>query len=104
VLLGSSALAVERAGVGGAAACALGRTALPPRTHAAPDAPGLGALAALPDELLLEVAFGLSGADLGRLACTSRAAYCVSHTNDLWKGLVLQVGRQVGRRLRRRSG
>jgi hypothetical protein len=54
--------------------------------------PGLGLLSPLPDELLLELLFGLPAADLARLGLASKALYCFAHTSELWKALVIQVG------------
>jgi hypothetical protein len=53
--------------------------------------PGLGLLSPLPDELLLELLYGLSAADLARLGLASKACYCFAHTSELWKALVIQV-------------
>jgi hypothetical protein len=52
---------------------------------------GLGLLSPLPDELLLELLFGLPAADLARLGLASKALYCFAHTSELWKALVIQV-------------
>jgi hypothetical protein len=54
--------------------------------------PGLGLLSPLPDELLLELLYGLPAADLARLGLASKACYCFAHTGELWKALVIQVG------------
>lgn len=50
----------------------------------------LGNLAVFSDELLLELIQSLSAADLGRLSCVSKALYCFSYHDDVWKGLVLE--------------
>lgn len=53
---------------------------------------GLGILSGLSDDVILGMLELLSVADLARLGLVSKAFYCFAHTNDLWKGLVLQVG------------
>ncbi|KAG2446007.1 hypothetical protein HXX76_000610 [Chlamydomonas incerta] len=55
----------------------------------------LGALAVLPDALLLDILApggggGLGAADLGRLAAASRVLYCFANLEESWKGLVLE--------------
>eukprot|EP00198_Chlamydomonas_reinhardtii_P001554 XP_001690890.1 JmjC protein [Chlamydomonas reinhardtii] len=55
----------------------------------------LGALAVLPDALLLDILApggggGLTAADLGRLALASKALYCFANLEESWKGLVLE--------------
>jgi hypothetical protein len=57
----------------------------------AASASGLGLLSPLPDELLLDLLFGLPAADLARLGLASKALYCFAHTSELWKALVIQV-------------
>jgi hypothetical protein len=54
-------------------------------------AAGLGILSGLSDDVILGVLELLSAADLARVGLVSKAFYCFAHTNDLWKGLVLQV-------------
>lgn len=50
---------------------------------------GLGALAALDDECVLEVLEFLLGEDLARLSRASRAAYAFAHHEDLWRALAV---------------
>jgi hypothetical protein len=52
---------------------------------------GLGNLAVLNDELMLELIGHLSGKDLGCLAVASKSLYCFATAEDTWKALVLQV-------------
>lgn len=52
---------------------------------------GLGRFALLSDELVLRVLEVLSARDLIRLSCTSKALYCFSNHEDLWKALVIEV-------------
>jgi hypothetical protein len=54
---------------------------------------GLGALAALPDECLLNILDNLAAADLARLAATSRFLYVFCQLDELWKALCLEVRR-----------
>ncbi|KAF8065440.1 F-box protein [Scenedesmus sp. PABB004] len=51
---------------------------------------GLGALAALADELVLGLLYDLPAADLARLGLASRALYVFAHTQELWKNLAMQ--------------
>lgn len=55
-------------------------------------APGLGALAVLGDALVLEVVGLLGARDLGRLVLASKSMYCFGSQEELWKGLVIEVG------------
>lgn len=50
---------------------------------------GLGALACLPDEALLNILHELAPADLARLACVSRALWAFANHDELWKGFCL---------------
>jgi hypothetical protein len=54
---------------------------------------GLGRLAALPDEALLNVLENLSAADLARLATASKVLWVFCQHEELWKALSLEVGR-----------
>lgn len=51
---------------------------------------GLGTLARLPDELLLELLGRLRPVDLARLAQTSRALYAFAMHDELWRALTLR--------------
>lgn len=52
--------------------------------------PGLGALAMLPDEIIVEIFGLLAPKDLIRLSSSSKALYCFSNHEDLWKALTIQ--------------
>ena len=58
---------------------------------------GLGALAAMPDEVLLSVLHELSPRDLARLATCSRVLWAFANHDELWKGFCLDVSAVVGR-------
>ncbi|PSC67070.1 F-box protein [Micractinium conductrix] len=51
---------------------------------------GLGALACLPDEALLNILETLGPRDLAHLACASRACWVFCQHDELWKGLCLE--------------
>ena len=51
---------------------------------------GLGDLAPLQDEVIINVLHCLNAADLCRLSTVSRALYCFCNHEDIWKALVLQ--------------
>lgn len=51
----------------------------------------LGRFSLLSDELLLIVLEVLSAKDLIRLSSVSKALYCFSNHEDLWKALVIEV-------------
>ena len=53
---------------------------------------GLGRLAALPDEALMNILEQLSAADLARLATVSKVLWVFCNHDELWKGLCLEVG------------
>ena len=53
---------------------------------------GLGRLAALPDEALLNVLENLPAADLARLATSSKVLWVFCQHEELWKALCLEVG------------
>lgn len=59
---------------------------------------GLGALACLPDEALLNILETLGPRDLAHLACASRACWVFCQHDELWKGLCLEVRRGPLRR------
>ena len=62
--------------------------------------PGLGALHALDDALLLRVLGGLGARELCALAAVSRAVYVFVHHDELWRALALQTLGQSGAPLR----
>ncbi len=64
----------------------MARAPAPARLHT-----GLGSLHVLSDALLLEVLGWLEPRDLARFSTCSGACYAFSDTEDLWKGIVLEV-------------
>ena len=54
-------------------------------------AAGLGSLAALSDELLLNVFSLLAAPDLCRTKAASKALFCFCSHDDLWRSLTLQA-------------
>ena len=53
--------------------------------------PGLGSLHTLSDALILEMCGHLDARSLSSLSLASKACYCFSATEDLWKAHVLEV-------------
>lgn len=53
--------------------------------------PGLGKLNKLSDEIILEILTYLKSEDIGRISCLSKAWYCFSYFEDIWKSQVLKV-------------
>ena len=51
----------------------------------------LGRFAVLTDELVLQVLDKLSAIELAQLNAVSKALYCFSNHEDLWKALVIEV-------------
>ena len=58
-------------------------------------AAGLGDLASLSDELLLHLLGQVEAAQLACLSCVSKALYCFAQHEELWRMLVLEVGRAL---------
>ena len=52
---------------------------------------GLGRLAALSDELLLRILHELDASTLAKLSCVSKALYCYSNHEELWRSAVLSA-------------